>query len=546
MQRETTKFEIVKGVPVAHTGKIPFHAFSKALEDESSYERSVWDLASILDDPFDPDALSNIHQSEQSTYANRHRKEQLARFWETLCEATASRAAGRASSAEERAIAHLSANKVEEACKTLIQNKDFRLSVLVSQIGGEAEIRQDLTEQINAWRDLKALSEMSDAIRALYELVAGNVCTCKGTGKAHIEDRAETFILSERFNMDWKSAFGLRLWYGTLPDDPWYFAVLDKYQKDLKEGREPRNPYADNTQSVIQDGSLSRPQDFLWSLLVFRAEAHGQRPQKAGQFTKFLLPQNQTSPALGSRLAFQLYQSYDVRVGPALHDPMSAAQISDHFTRELLSAGHWLWAMFVTLHLPDPNSRQKGIRDLLNANAASIGDRESDTFKTLNNEFKIPAQWIFEAQASHAKTELHDSASQVAFLLQAEDWDEAHGVLCSVVGPKAVIEQDVTGLRDLLGSFAEGKSKVANWNQGGRIFDDYFSLQSPDLSPKDQGTIVKRMLKALPAFGGEGRSERLSFEEKVALKEMGSTVGQLAVNLGEVSSTSGYSLVMWY
>ena len=440
-----------------------------------------------------------------------------------------------ASSPEERAIAFLAANNVKEACKVLLENKDFRLAVLVSQIGGEAEVRDDITEQINAWRDLKALSEMPDAIRALYELVAGNVCICDGTGKAHVEDRANTFTISERFDMDWKSAFGLRLWYGIHPEEPWHVAVLDKYQKDLREGQEPRTPFANSDQEEIRDGSLVRPQDFLWSLLVFCAETHGQKPQKAGEFTKLLLPQNQTEPTLGSRLAFQMYHAYNVRLGPLLHDPESVTQITDDFAKGLSSSGHWLWAMFVTIHLPDADARHQDICDLLNANATSIGDRDSETFKTLNDEFKIPSQWIFEAQALHAKTDLQDPAKQVTFLLQAENWDEAHDVLCSIVGPNAVIEQDFTGLRCILDTFSEGKSKVAHWNQGGRIFDDYLSLQSPDLTLKDRNTTVKRILRALPSFRGEAHFDHLTFEEKVALKEMGSVVSQLALENGEVS-----------
>ena len=535
MQRENTKFEVVKGVPVARLGKVPFRTFSETLKETDSHEKAVWDLASILDDPLDPEVLVNVHHSEHSAYEIRYRKKTLSQFWEMLCETSSSEAYRAASSAEERAIAYLAANKVEEACEVLSQNKDYRLSVLVSKIGGEAEVRDDITEQINAWRDLKALSEMSDAIRALYELVAGNVCICEGTGKAHVEDRADTFTISERFDMDWKSAFGLRLWYGILPEEPWHVAVLDKFQKDLQEGREPRTSLADDDQQEIRDGSPTRPQDFLWSLLVFCAESHGQKPQRAGEFTKLLLPRNQTSPKLGSRLSFQLYHAYNVSLGPTLYDPESVTQISENFAKDLSSAGHWLWAVFVTLHLLDAESRHQSIRDLLNANAACIGDRESDTFKTLNDEFKIPTRWIFEAQALHAKAELHDPAKQVTFLLQAKDWDGAHDVLCTIVGPNAVIEQDFTGLRRLLDTFSEGKSKVANWNQGGRIFDDYLGLQTSGLTSKDRNTIVKRLLRALPVFGGEGRTGHLTFEEKVALKEISRVVGQLALENVEVS-----------
>ena len=337
--------------------------------------------------------------------------------------------------------------------------------------------------------------------------------------------------------MNWKCAFGLRLWYGLLADEPWEVAVLEKYQKDLKEGREPRTPFTTNDQEDPRDSYLARCQDVMWSLLVYCAE--GRTPgvsQVVGQLTQQLLPKYQSEPALTSQMTFQLYNAFLVPERPFLHNPKAETQIIKKFANDLCSLAHWQWAVFVTLHLPDAKHRQEGIYDLLNANASMIGEQDSDNFKTLTDRFKIPSRWIFEAQALHAKDKLHDPAQQVTYLLRAENWDGAHDVLCGIVGPQAMIAQDLSRLHQVLETFREGKAHIANWDLGGRVFEDFLRLQSPDLQPKTRTSIVKRMLKALPAFGGKDHTRELTFEEKVAVKEMSNVVGKMASEHGEVGS----------
>ena len=546
LQRSTCHIDNEKGVPVVRSKTLPFQIFSESLPD-GSYEKAIWDIASTLNDAIAPEVLKSVPTLEKDYFESRYRKERLAQLWANICEPASRESARSAENSEEAVVALLSANKVEEACKLLAKNRNYRLAILVAQIGGETLVREDITEQINEWRKFKALSEISDPIRAIYELLAGNTCVSEGSGKAHIEDRADTFTISERFDMDWKSALGLRLWYGIEPEEPWHVAVLEKYEHDVLEGREPRTPFVSGFNDV---GSTSiRQQDFLWSLLRFEAQKDAQQHQEKGGFVKSLLPQNQSDPPLNSRLSFQLYQNYHFPAREDLDDPESAAQIINDFAEDLSAAGQWLWAVFITLHLPDATSRKEGIRALLNANASQFGDDEqSEPFKTVTQEFKIPAKWVFEAQALHAESQLQDPAQQTSFLLKAGNWDQAHGVLCSMVGPKAIIEQEYTELRRLLRAFEMGKSEIAGWGTGGRVLEDFLKLLSLEdgcsdddtaqLSEKERNSIVKRMVKVLPsAFRGIGAGNNdakkgsLSFEEKVAVKEMSALVGRLALEV---------------
>jgi len=56
-----------------------------------------------------------------------------------------------------------------------------------------------------------------------------------------LEDRASTFSMSERFDLDWFQAFGLRLWYSIADDEPIEDAVF-KFHHDLIHENEPAFP----------------------------------------------------------------------------------------------------------------------------------------------------------------------------------------------------------------------------------------------------------------------------------------------------------------
>ena len=133
----------------------------------SSHELSVWELSSVLFDP--TDARSG------SVDEGRVRKESLAKFWTNLVQDSVTRSLEHAHSHEEKALAFLSGHKVAEACKALLDNRNFKLATLVSLIGTSDSAKKDMKEQIKGWHDAKMLSEFTEAIRTIYELLSGNV-----------------------------------------------------------------------------------------------------------------------------------------------------------------------------------------------------------------------------------------------------------------------------------------------------------------------------------------------------------------------------------
>lgn len=512
--------------------------------DQSDREYFVWELAAILFDEPGSDTAMDRLPADKAKFEHLIRKESLIHMWQRICQPSARKAALEARNHEERAISQLSANNIVQACDELLQGKDYRLAILVSQICGDRVMWEDLTGQIKAWRKLNVLSEITEPIRALYELLSGNVCVCEGK-KGPAEDRAKTFVISERFNLDWKRAFGLRLWYATLSEEPIEVAV-QKYATDL-ETLEKCKPLPwfleDQTHVLWKDPNADQRQDILWGLLkLFTSSKTG----ADFPIASIVSPHNTAGNPFDSRLSFQLYHALSLHF-PSATDNALGDQLALDFAANLDSAGEWVWAIFVLLHISSPAQRQSSIQSLISIHAAEIipddTSQESNAFVTLTIEFGIPEQWVWESKALHARSVSQNHVNEVHFLLLARNWDEAHDTLCRVVAPRAIIESDHDTLRQLLTAFhGEGKEHVADWGLGGGVYEDFVALvigqdveqdgrmRRADKSEQGKLAILNRLLSALPVMVQE-HAGAMVLDETVAIKEMSAVVASAAVGV---------------
>ncbi len=521
---------------MAQPQQTPFNDVASLVQPESEYEKSVWQLASILFDEQDPEAYG-VPATQKDKYDHRIRKDRLIAFWEQLCDNSAKQAVGEAKDAEERAIAHLSAHKIVDACDALVQGKDFRLATLVAQIGGDETMRNDMDTQIDAWRDLNVLSEMTHPIRTLYSLLAGNTCICEGK-KGPLEDQARTFTISVRFNLDWKRAFGLRLLYAILADEPIEAAVV-KFTNDLHsdEPKKPVPPFIENeADTPWDDPSGLQREDILWGLLKLYAASRSALPTPS--IAETFAPHNTTGNPLDARLSFQIYHALVLRFPsePAAA-PAQADALAWTFATQLESAGEWLWALFALLHLSQRQQRDRAIHAHLVQHAADIkSEPDGESFQTLTETFKVPKSWIWDAKALYARTVLQDHIKEVSYLVKAGDWEEAHEVLKKEVGPMAVIEEDWEMLEKVLASFQQGKEEVSQWGLGGQVYEDYLTLITLDVDEIEKKELLERLLGALPVMAkGE-------FRQMVAVQEISAVVGREVLRMREKVSRSNPGL----
>ncbi|KAI0966174.1 nuclear protein 96-domain-containing protein [Xylaria arbuscula] len=501
-----------------------FSGTSGSKNSADEHERLVWELASVL---FDNVKVPLELQADPEA-TERLRRESLSRLWESMVDDRTNKAVAMAHTPEEKAIAALSGHRVAEACKYLLEGKNFRLATLVSLIGTNDGLKKDLREQLREWQDANVLSEFSQPIRALYEMLSGNVCACEGT-KGALEDRTEPFLISKRFGLNWQQAFGLRLWY-TISTKGGIAEAFKKYKEDVEQDKELR-PIVWFAQhgipTIWNDTSEDDREDLLWGLLKLYSDSHT-------DLEAAIRPENSQLSPLDYRLCWQLGQAListgRLSFGKNASEKADAATIS--FAAQLTNEGSWLEAVFVLLHLTDPDARARAVQDHLCRHAALIGNDDSTAFKKLVMDYKIPTRWIWHSKALYMRSAKKDAVAEVRCLLRAESWAEAHQTFVKEVAPRTIIEQDYDGLADVLQQFEGRHSHVPDWNVGGEIYKAFLQLMGYHRRAENPPQIlVNSLLEGLPAM--HGNTPEAGIIEYAALTEMGAEVAKVVAGMAK-------------
>ncbi|KAH6647455.1 nuclear protein 96-domain-containing protein [Truncatella angustata] len=525
---ELSQIYLDNGVPTVQGPRVSLKEFATdtgAKNPAADHEKLVWELASTLFDNVKiPAELQNRPDA-----AERIRRESLSRFWESMVEAESNKGISMAGTSEEKALAALSGHRVAEACKHLLDGKNFRLATLVALIGTGDSVKRDMREQIREWQSGSILSEFSEPIRALYEMLSGNVCVCEGTKSGPSENRADSFIISNKFGLNWKQAFGLRLWYASSSEDAIADAV-EKFKEDYEQDRE-QHPSAwfveQGIGSIWDDPKEADREDLLWGLLQLYSNKHA-------DLESILRPENSQLSPLDYRLTWQLGQALaatgKASFGNNATEKSDAATIS--FASQLTNEGSWVEAAFVTLHLADPDARSKAIQEHLCRHAGLIGDEQSESFRELTDKLKIPSRWIWHAKALYMRSVKKDAAGEVQCLLRSESFAEAHQTFIKEVAPVAVIERDYNALADLLQQFDGRQSQVADWNLGGEVYKAFLQLvgfqrrhEQPPLA------LISGLLEGLPAM--HGNTPEAGIVEYAALTDMAEVVAKVVSDLAK-------------
>lgn len=594
VQKAFTRLLAQSEVPTATVSpEFDFADFSKAVVIDGpagAHEQKVWELLAVLFDEYD-DIPEGMNEEEFSQHKERYRKDKLSEFWESLVRSDAEKHAQQAKTAEEKAIAHLSCHDVPEACHTLLNGLDLRLATLVALIGGDMQMREDMALQIEEWRRMDVLAEMEDPVRAIYELLAGNCGKCEGKTDGGKENKTSTFTIAKRFGLDWRRAFALRLWYGTLDDEPIEMAVA-QFADALRDGFEEVKPVPwfveQGVDMGFNDPEANNREDILWGILKLYASSKLDLPANVEDI---LAPQNVSGNPLNARLSFQLFHLFNARrdepeparqiglptnrSGDGANESFlsstasstvkyeqaedSLTALGDSLTLTYASSLHtekyWTTAAFVYAHVSSVELREQYIRSLLSYFSNTYEMKDGDPhFDYLTKKLGVPRAWLYSAGALRAKVEGND-LQQTLHLLEAGELVEAHQVLCRSVGPSSVISRDYDALREVLGGFIPTpenspveethrgrgrprakKEPVPGWNHGGQIYFDYIHLvdltsHRPSFSnDEDLTEEISSLLKKLQSSLetiAHERWESRGLEERVALAEISGFVAEL-------------------
>ena len=500
-------------LPSASTNPdMPFAALAQQVVSDSAsgqQEAAIWQLCSTLFDHLET-AVPDLHdfpEEHWDAFASRLRLDALKAFWVKLVSADVDSALKRTKSAEEKAVLLLTRNDVSAACDVLVAAKNFRLASVVAQLPASAASRQVMQRQIEAWQKRKDWSEMSDAVRALYSIFAGNVCRVSGQSGAS-EDRASEFCVAERFAMTWRQSLGLRVYFGghgTLEE------AIEAYCADREAGRETMEPAGPHG---------SGGEDTLLTLCRLYASEAGDVDA-----SHLCEPTTVSGSALNPRVAWQL-SSLACAKGLVVLPKDKLASITLDLAAALEASDKLVESAWVLLHL-DGAERQRAMSGLLQRNAHALADVEEQ----LVQECRIPPPMISAARSLHAKA-VGDTHGQVQLLLRAGNLAEAHEVLCTTVGPQAVIERDHDALA-LVGEFP--RQRPAGWEKGGQIYEAYLrlALMSQGQKQSEEGEKVVRALRRGLRGVEEAGMQGKTLEQRVAVLEMRRFVEQIAKARGD-------------
>jgi nuclear pore complex protein Nup98-Nup96 len=518
-----------------------FSAFAESInwgaDPRSQYEKRVWQLAGILFDPLD---FQDVDLDEQDVRLidTRTRKDKLSAFFQELVKRDVNRQIDLEVDPLRIAIAQLTGNRVEQACVTLMEGGNLRLATLLSLIGGDESMRNEIKQQIVTWAGNGYLAEMSVDIRAFYELLSGNTCFSKGV-KAPADDVAGEFFLAKEYDLDWKRAFAMKLWYGIAQDENLKVAVM-AYQHDMDEYKKhtPQpTPWFVGRNDVPTTNSKKQAFDLFWALLKIYTEDSSFPLESVLPFRDFSKEKadHRLAWQLRTMLARRQYCDFsregidDQEAVPARADVLTA-----EYAQQLEQLGLFQWAAYVLLHLNDADEREMSVRNLLvrNVGKLTLEPKHTDEVDFLLN-LKIPIAWIHEAHALEAR-ERNDFVAEAEHLLAAGALQQAHGTIVKNVGPNAIISGRTKQLRTLLAMFGD-KIGVIGWAAGGGVYQEYLKMidaldaRAPE---HEIAAIAKKLLNALDAV------ERKTFEQKVAVGEMGKVVSKWILRHGASVSCS--------
>jgi nuclear pore complex protein Nup98-Nup96 len=411
----------------------------------------------------------------------------------------------------------------------LMDAGDVKLATLVAQLPGSETSREVMKQQIEMWQQRKDWSEFSDAHKALYSILAGETCTVSGLTGAS-EDRTKQFCLSERFGLDWRQSLALNMQFGGHES---IVNAVRSYIANLKDGKDKVKP--------LSSDAAGDAENTLLGLLRLYA-------LKEAQVERLFDSATVSGSALNSRLAWQLatiLEAKDLCDFP--EDKMDALTLD--FASQLELAGAWTKAAWTLLHLGEGGSRTKALQGLLERNAAQLPSPDLDQDNTLMEDesgwslssIAMPTSLIWEAKAVYAHAVLREPALQAKWLLYTrteEAFAEAHDVLCSTVGPRAVIEKDYTDLEDLLACFdAHDAQEFGGWKHGGKIYADFVRLngltykQKTGREGRNTCWVLRKGLEGAQQDELAGGPTK-SLEVRVAMGEIFKVLGEVEREIG--------------
>ncbi|KAG8949710.1 hypothetical protein FRC03_000268 [Tulasnella sp. 419] len=545
------------GIPVATpTSELRFrHYASLFAGDDRSHEASVWRLGVALFDEMDLQVGQDVSWDvEQAVRALRYRTA-LSDWLESAVAPAVETALGDSPTASnsQRVFTLMTGHQIERAAQVATDAHNFNLAMLVSQAGGDEVFRADLRQQLAVWKDQKADGLIEGWYRRIYAILGGITDILEGSKDQDPIQRCGDERIQE--GLDWKRSFGLQLWYGTTLEQPSTDALamyIDMYEQRVAAPPLPWYIEDPNGQDARELKDLPWPKsntqyDALFELI--RMYMDQRIPLES-----VLLPRGFTPSPFDHRMSWHLYillasvlkyRDFGDRREVALQDTERsptevqigtselAQTVTVQYAYQLACLGRLEDAVFVLLHLEQPEGRKIAIQNLLREWVGSWDER------LIVDSLKVPQEWVSEAYGILASYE-NKPYDAFEHFLEANQQQLAHDLAVYSLSREVVIRGDLELLLQLFSSL--DPKQIRQWDEQGKLYLDYvecvrsipelersvFDTRSvSDAAERQQLHRLARVVPALLASLPSLFQHSTDLKAKVALGEMLSTLLKL-------------------
>ncbi|XP_065225044.1 nuclear pore complex protein Nup98-Nup96 isoform X2 [Planococcus citri] len=426
---------------------------------DEDYNRQVWELMVAL--------WGNIPDIEMEYDPKSHKNKMLRKsaVSDWLKNVVSSVAENELNESDPVAsvVSLLSAGKIYEAAKTAMNNDDYNLALLISQIGSSEHTRSLMEQQLKQWHESEADQLIDDGRLKIMALVAGHMLF---VSSKHIVNTCE--------NLDWKRAFALHLWYITGSADS-LVEALNQYElafkSDGKFANAPDPPYAKDTlEYETSDGRKAF--DLCYHLLKLYS-------RRSYALETLLNPITHTANVLDYRLSWLIMITLK-NLGFTHLSEESEFILSTSFAAQLEAQNLWQWAVFVLLHIKDLNCRINRVTDTIGRNVRLLEDRSiglTAEEQFVSEKLEVPVEWVYYAKAILASSQ-NRYREAAWYYVKAERWNEAHEIIMNNLVTNAIINESYAVVQDLLDEIVASERAISGWNHKGGIIYDYLTIMN--------------------------------------------------------------------